>query len=188
MQKVFTYTGDGIGPEITAPLINIFKAAEVPIEFVIDPTIVMGERALSQGLEVLPQSAINAFKQHGIMLKAPLNTPTGKGFKSINVQTRNLFELDANIRPVKSIPGVDIPVRVNKNIHFIYERDSIEQYNETSYYSEAVDDNHTADGNSLSVSFQMIKQRFKDALDKAVTTARENREYHKIVLTCIGYS
>ena len=174
MKKVFTYTGDGIGPEITTPLINIFKAAGVPIEFVINPEIVMGERALEKGLEALPQNAIDAFKHYEIMLKAPLNTPTGKGFKSINVQTRNLFELDANIRPVKSIKGVDIPVRANKNIHFIYEGNEVEQYKQMSYHAEAIDDLHTADGHGWYVTFEMSKKRFKDALDKAVLTAREN--------------
>lgn len=109
--NVFAYDGDGIGPEITNAVAKILQAAGVPIHLDIDPDIVVGERALANGLTtVLPNEFLNKFKNapYGVMLKAPLGTPKGGGFESINVQVRRVFDLYANIRPAKSIPGVEV--------------------------------------------------------------------------------
>lgn len=125
--NIFAYYGDGIGPEITAAVQKVLQAASVPINLDIDPNIVVGERALAKGLTtVLPKEFINKFKNapYGVMLKAPLGTPKGDGFESINVQVRRLFDLYANIRPAKSIPGVET-VRSQHIPHVVIAREDI---------------------------------------------------------------
>ena len=125
--NIFAYYGDGIGPEITAAVQKVLQAASVPINLDIDPNIAVGERALAKGLTtVIPNEFLNKFKNapYGVMLKAPLGTPKGGGFESINVQVRRIFDLYANIRPAKSIPGVET-VRSQHIPHVVIAREDI---------------------------------------------------------------
>lgn len=96
-------TGDGIGPEITASVQTIFKEAGVPINWIEAPA---GLRAFEETGNPLPEETLNLIKEHKIALKAPLTTPVGKGFRSANVTLRQTLDLYANVRPVKSLPGV----------------------------------------------------------------------------------
>lgn len=95
--------GDGIGPEVTTAVQRILKAAGAPLTWDEHPA---GLAALEQGLEVLPESTIDAIQQHGVALKGPCTTPVGKGFSSVNVQLRKRLDLYAAVRPVRSLPGV----------------------------------------------------------------------------------
>jgi len=95
--------GDGIGPEITDAVQRILKAAGAEIKWL---THQAGLGALAEGKEVLPQSTVEAIREHKIALKGPCTTPVGKGFSSVNVQLRKSLELYAAVRPVKNIPGV----------------------------------------------------------------------------------
>jgi len=90
------FPGDGIGPEITASVQKIFKAANVPIdwqEIVIDPQVGVTEEA------------VEAVEANKICLKGPLATPIGKGHRSLNLTLRKTFDLFANVRPCLSLPG-----------------------------------------------------------------------------------
>jgi isocitrate dehydrogenase (NAD+) len=62
--------------------------------------------SLEQGDELIPQSLIKSVKKNKVALKGPITTPVGKGFKSVNVQLRHMFDLYQNIRPCKSTPGI----------------------------------------------------------------------------------
>ena len=95
--------GDGIGPEVAAATKRILAAAKAPIEWVEHPA---GLAAIDKGLDVLPQSTLDAVVKHKIALKGPCSTPIGKGFKSINVQLRKTLNLYAAVRPVRSLEGV----------------------------------------------------------------------------------
>jgi len=96
--------GDGIGPEIVVSVKEIFKAAEAPIDWEDE---LAGEIALNQKGSLVPNSLVDSISRNRIALKGPLTTPIGKGFKSVNIQLRQLFDLYSNGRPCKSIPGVE---------------------------------------------------------------------------------
>ncbi|KAF3093860.1 NAD-dependent isocitrate dehydrogenase [Orbilia oligospora] len=97
--------GDGIGPEISQSVKDIYSAANVPIDWEpIDVTPV-----LVDGKTAIPQPAIDSIKRNLVALKGPLATPIGKGHVSLNLTLRRTFNLFANVRPCKSIVGYKTP-------------------------------------------------------------------------------
>ncbi|KAK9711631.1 NAD-dependent isocitrate dehydrogenase [Basidiobolus ranarum] len=93
--------GDGIGPEISKSVKDIYAAAKVPIEWEeVDVTPVIRE-----GKTVIPDEALHSVTKNKIALKGPLATPIGKGHVSLNLTLRRTFDLYANVRPCKSIVG-----------------------------------------------------------------------------------
>lgn len=106
MTLVTLIPGDGIGPEITASVKEIFSAAGAEVQW---EEHVAGEPALDKYGELIPKPLIDSIHKNKIALKGPITTPVGKGFRSINVQLRQIFDLYANIRPGKSLDGVKTP-------------------------------------------------------------------------------
>lgn len=99
-QRVTVAYGDGIGPEIMTAVIKILKAADVPVEFDI---IEIGESLYKRGiLSGIPNDAWDTIRKNKILLKAPITTPQGSGYKSINVTLRKSLGLFANVRDCKS--------------------------------------------------------------------------------------
>jgi len=103
MAIVTLIKGDGIGPEISESVVKIIEASGADIQWEIQ----------TAGLDVietegvpLPQRVIESIKKNKIALKAPITTPIGKGFRSVNVQLRKELDLYANIRPCKNIPTI----------------------------------------------------------------------------------
>ncbi|PVU98174.1 hypothetical protein BB561_000075 [Smittium simulii] len=93
--------GNGIGPEISDAVVKIFKAAKVPIEWeTVEVTPI-----IENGVTTIPKPAYESMMKTKIALKGPLMTPIGKGFVSLNLLLRRTFNLYANLRPCKSIPG-----------------------------------------------------------------------------------
>src|SRR5438034_5559978 len=95
--------GDGIGPEVTKPTLAIIKAAEVNIEW---EAHLAGASALKKHKTTIPKSLLDSFTKNKIALKRPVTTPVGEGFPSVNVELRQTFDLYANLRPIKNLPGV----------------------------------------------------------------------------------
>ncbi len=95
--------GDGIGPAVSAAVAKVLSAAGAPVRFHEHHA---GLAALEDGDDVLPQSTVDAVREHHVALKGPCTTPVGKGFTSVNVQLRKRLDLFAAIRPVRSLPGV----------------------------------------------------------------------------------
>lgn len=94
--------GDGIGPEISSAVQQIFQSASVPIDWdVVDVTPVK----YPDGKFGIPQKAIESVNRNKIGLKGPLMTPIGKGHRSLNLEIRKVFNLYANIRPCRSLEG-----------------------------------------------------------------------------------
>src|SRR5512135_759879 len=98
--------GDGIGPEIMDATLRIIQAAGAQIEI---EEIEVGEkvylRGISSGIE---PSAWEPLRRTKVFLKAPITTPQGGGYQSLNVTTRTAFDLYANVRPcVSYYPFVD---------------------------------------------------------------------------------
>jgi len=92
--------GDGIGPEIMAATLRILEAAEAPLEI---ETIDIGEKVYlagnSSGIE---PSSWESLRRTKVFLKAPITTPQGGGYKSLNVTVRKVLGLYANVRPCVS--------------------------------------------------------------------------------------
>lgn len=95
--------GDGIGPEVTQPTLEIIKAAGVNIKW---ETHLAGAEALRKHGTTIPEALIDSFKKNKVALKGPVTTPVGEGFASVNVELRQTFDLYANLRPIKNLPGV----------------------------------------------------------------------------------
>ena len=95
--------GDGIGPEICAEMLKVAQALPVQFEFI---PAVAGMKALDSHNTVLPEATLRQIKKSCIAIKGPLTTPVGRGFSSVNVALRKKLKLFANLRPVKSIPGL----------------------------------------------------------------------------------
>ncbi|KAI0036767.1 hypothetical protein K488DRAFT_81757 [Vararia minispora EC-137] len=97
--------GDGIGPEISESVQNIYEAAKVPIQW----EEVSVTPILKGGKTVIPDSAIQSVRKNTVALKGPLATPIGKGHVSLNLTLRRTFNLFANVRPCVSIKGFKTP-------------------------------------------------------------------------------
>lgn len=92
--------GDGIGPEIMSSVLEIMKAAGVDLTPV---PVDMGEKTYLSGVTSgIGDSTWDVLREHPVMLKAPVTTPQGGGFKSLNVTLRKSLSLFANVRPVRS--------------------------------------------------------------------------------------
>jgi len=102
-QTVTVIPGDGIGPEVTEATLEILQAAGADLEYDMQ---LAGLTALKEVRNPLPQATMDSFEEHRVMLKGPLTTPSGAGFRSINVELRTTFDLYSNVRPVRTIvPG-----------------------------------------------------------------------------------
>lgn len=101
-QEITVIRGDGIGPEIMDASVRVLEALGANLE--LDYQLA-GLAAQDQTGELLPQSTLDSIARTGLALKAPLTTPVGGGFKSLNVALRKHFDLYANVRPAISFRG-----------------------------------------------------------------------------------
>ena len=103
MRTITMINGDGIGPEISESVMRIISASSLNINWDIQTA---GEDVIKQEGTPLPQRVIDSIKKNKVALKAPVTTPIGKGFRSVNVQLRKSLDLYANLRPCKNLPSV----------------------------------------------------------------------------------
>jgi isocitrate dehydrogenase len=97
--------GDGIGPEIMEAVLSIFKASKVPLEYqYVDMGKWVFDKGFSNGMTPEAQQTIEQF---GILFKGPMETPKGKGVKSVNVTARKTWNTYANKRTFQTLHGVD---------------------------------------------------------------------------------
>lgn len=103
--KIAVAKGDGIGPEIMDAVISIFDAAKVPLEYeYVDMGKWVFDKGHSNGMTPQAQQTIESL---GILFKGPMETPKGKGVKSINVTARKTWNTYANKRVFQTLHGVD---------------------------------------------------------------------------------
>ncbi len=103
--KISVAKGDGIGSEIMDAVLRIFDAAGVPLEY---EFIEMGKNYFEQGFSTgMTPAAKESVERNGILFKGPMETPKGKGMKSINVTARKTWSTYANRRHFQSLPGVE---------------------------------------------------------------------------------
>ncbi len=103
MTNVTLITGDGIGPEIAEATRRCIDATGAEISW---QTAEAGVDVMERLGTPIPDATLDSIRANGIVLKAPITTPVGTGFRSINVHLRQLFDLYACLRPCKSYPGV----------------------------------------------------------------------------------
>lgn len=103
--KIAVAKGDGIGPEIMEAVIKIFQAANVPLGYYfVDMGKWVFDKGFSNGMTPDAQKTIEDL---GILFKGPMETPKGKGVKSVNVTARKTWNTYANNRVFQTLHGVD---------------------------------------------------------------------------------
>lgn len=125
MIKIAVAKGDGIGPEIMAAVLNIFNKAKVPLEY---EYVAMGKWVFDKGFSNgMTNEAKDTIEQLGILFKGPMETPKGKGVKSINVTARKTWNTYANKRTFQTLHGVDtVFSKAGINIDLTVVRENIE--------------------------------------------------------------
>jgi isocitrate dehydrogenase len=125
MKKVTIAKGDGIGPEIMDAVLKIIKKSNTPIDF---EEIEIGEKVyLSGNTSGISDTSWEVIRKNKVLLKAPITTPQGGGYKSLNVTMRKALGLYANIRPCVSLhpfvatnfPNLDVVI-VRENEEDLY--------------------------------------------------------------------
>ena len=105
--KITLIPGDGIGPEVSSAVVKIVEAAGASTGITFEwHRHAAGAEAFEKTREYIPKALYDSIEENRVALKGPVTTPIGGGFASINVALRQKFELFANFRPVKSLPGL----------------------------------------------------------------------------------
>ena len=159
MRTITLINGDGIGPEISDAIMKIISAAGLEIDW--DIQTAGADVAEKEGTP-LPQRIIDSIKKNKIALKAPVTTPIGKGFRSVNVQLRKSLDLYANLRPCKNFEGIKTPF---DNVDLVVVRENTEDL-----YAgiERMVDNDTAESIKIitrKASERIAEFAFKYAVD-----------------------
>ena len=102
--RVTLIPGDGIGPELAEATRRVLDASGVPFEWEV---MEAGEAVLATHGTPLPDSVLDSIRRNRLALKGPITTPVGEGFRSVNVALRQALDLYANVRPARSMAGVE---------------------------------------------------------------------------------
>lgn len=114
--------GDGIGPEIVDSVVAVLAALGAPFAW---DRQAAGMAGIAAAGDPMPQATLDSIAATGLALKGPLTTPSGGGYRSVNVRLREAFQLFANVRPAQTlIPGgrfeqIDI-VLIRENLEGYY--------------------------------------------------------------------
>ncbi len=101
--QITLINGDGIGPEISNSVVKIIEASGLKIDWDVQTA---GADVIEKEGTPLPERVLDSIRKNKVALKAPVTTPIGKGFRSVNVQLRKSLDLYANLRPCKNLPNV----------------------------------------------------------------------------------
>src|SRR6201747_1707954 len=105
--RITLIPGDGIGPEVSGAVVSILEAAGAATGVAFEwHRYDAGADAFEKTGEYIPKVLYDSIEENRVALKGPVTTPIGEGFASINVTLRQKFELFANFRPVKNLPGL----------------------------------------------------------------------------------
>lgn len=104
MYNITLIPGDGIGPEVAMATKEIVDSTGIKINWDVQNA---GEKVYNEVGNLVPDSVYESIEKNKIVLKGPITTPIGAGFRSINVHLRKKYDLYSNIRPVESIEGID---------------------------------------------------------------------------------
>jgi isocitrate dehydrogenase (NAD+) len=96
--------GDGIGPELAEATKTVLAATGIGFDWDVQEA---GEATIASEGTPLPDRVLESIRRNGIGLKGPITTPVGTGFRSVNVSLRKELELYANVRPARTMAGVE---------------------------------------------------------------------------------
>jgi isocitrate dehydrogenase (NAD+) len=102
--RVTLIPGDGIGPELAEATRRVLDASGVAFEWEV---VEAGEAVIAEYGTPLPEHVLESIRRNRIALKGPITTPVGEGFRSVNVTLRQTLGLYANLRPARSIKGLE---------------------------------------------------------------------------------
>src|SRR5215213_8253193 len=102
--RVTLIPGDGIGPELAEATRRVLDATGVAFEWEV---VEAGEATIATKGTPLPDDVLESIRRNRIALKGPITTPVGSGFRSVNVGLRQALGLYANLRPARSMQGVE---------------------------------------------------------------------------------
>jgi isocitrate dehydrogenase (NAD+) len=151
--KVTLIPGDGIGPEVSGAAQRVLDASGVGFEWDVREA---GMTALESQGDVLPEATLDSLKANKVGLKGPMTTPIGSGFRSVNVGLRQALGLYANLRPGKSLEGVQSTFR---NIDLVVVRENLE-----GMYSGVEFDTGTVEAAEV---IDAINERSKKQVDRS---------------------
>ena len=96
--------GDGIGPELAEATTGVLEATGIGFGWDVQQA---GEATIATEGSPLPDRVVESIWRNGVAIKGPITTPVGSGFRSVNVGLRQALELYANVRPARSMAGVE---------------------------------------------------------------------------------
>jgi len=102
--RVTLIPGDGIGPELAEATRRVLDATGIAFEW---ETVDAGEAVIAEYGTPLPDHVLDSIRTNKVALKGPITTPVGAGFRSVNVTLRQILGLYANLRPARSIKGLE---------------------------------------------------------------------------------
>lgn len=167
MKDVVVLRGDGIGPEIIDGTIKIVETLKLPIRWHYH---LAGENALEEKGALIPDETIEAVNKYKVVLKGPMTTPIGKGFRSVNVQMRKLFNLSSNIRPATT--SIKLHERYEAFDIVVFRENTEGLYGGKEYYRE--------DGTAVAEKI-VTKEKSKSIMKAACLYAIENG-YSKVTI------
>lgn len=167
MEDIVLFEGDGIGPEITKEVVRII--AKTGLNFNYHPYLI-GQRAYDEYGVLIPDEAILALKKYKVALKAPVTTPIGKGFRSVNVGLRLALDLYINLRPSMSYPN------------------TLGRYDDVNLviFRENTEDLYTGKENEIEGGFEAIKTITEHASRRIIEAAFSYAVKHnRLHVTCV---
>src|SRR5215210_7534900 len=103
-QRVTLIPGDGIGPELAEATRRVLDASGVAFDWEV---VEAGEAVIATEGTPLPESVLESIRRNKVAIKGPITTPIGEGFRSVNVTLRQALGLYANLRPARSMKGLE---------------------------------------------------------------------------------
>ena len=166
MNDIVLLKGDGIGPEITSEVIKILDAAGANLSY---HEFDIGQTAFDSCGELIPSETMDAIKKYKVVLKGPVTTPIGKGFRSVNVSLRLAFDLYVNLRPAKSVEGIS----KYQNVDIVTIRENTE-------------DLYIGEEHEIDAGFEAIKRITKVSSERIIRYAFEYaKKFGRKKVTCI---
>ncbi|HEX8431529.1 MAG TPA: isocitrate/isopropylmalate family dehydrogenase [Longimicrobium sp.] len=166
-QTVTLIPGDGIGPDITRAVVRVLEAAGAELEW---DEHTAGVTAVETHNTPLPQETIDSIRTHRVALKGPLTTPSGVGFRSINVALRKEFDLYANVRPAYTL----VPGGRYEDIDLVLIRENTEGlYSGVEHYVGIGDDPRAAAESVMLVTRFGVNRILRYAFEYAVNNGRK---------------
>jgi isocitrate dehydrogenase (NAD+) len=158
--------GDGIGPEIVDATLAALEALNAPFEW---DRQIAGLEAIKTAGDPLPPATLDSIRRTRLALKGPLETPSGGGYRSLNVRLREAFKLYANLRPVRTL----IPAGRYENVDLIVVRENLEGlYLGYEHYIQIDDDPHAVAMATGVNTRQGSRRLLRFAFEHAIATGR----------------